>query len=196
MRRKLGVLSILTAAALPLAVVSVAYACGVLATLHLNRRAASPGATVSGFGGNYSAVPAASPVALHFNNRAGRVLWTGRPDLNGTILPSFAVPNARPGYYLIDATQTSPTGTQVVGTPGRAVIRIGNPKHAGKAAAALWPTATSGSGGGSYATTSSNVTSVAVPTVVVATLSGFLLAGGIVVLVGDRRRSRRPLSVA
>lgn len=191
-RRKLAILLILAGAAVPLAFVSVAYACGILATLHFNNSSASPGGKVSGFGGNYNAAPKASLVVLHFNGRTGSVLWTGHPDLNGTILPSFNAPKVRPGYYLIDATQTTPTGAAAPGTPGRAVLRIGHPakhKHASGAAAA-WPAAPPQSG--VYSTSSGSNTTVFASTggLLVALLSGSLLAGGVFLLLGDRRRGR------
>ncbi len=191
LRRKLGIVLILAGAALPLALVSVSYACGVLATLHLNRSAVAPGASVSGFGNNYNTSPKASAVVLHFNSRTGRALWSGAPDQNGNIAPRFTALRVRPGYYVIDATQTSATGAPVAGTPGRAVLRIGHPHRRG--AAAAWPTGTPGSGTGSHATTSSGsgIGRLAGSGVLVSSLSGMLLAGGALLLLGDRRR-RQP----
>lgn len=192
-RRKLGGILILAGAAVPLAFVSVAYACGVLATLHLNPRSAAPGASVSAVGGNYSSNPASSVVALRLNSRTGAVLWTGRPNTNGTIHPTFTAPTVSPGYYLIDATQTTATGASVAGTPGRAVLRIGNPSQSKRAAAALWPSGSARSGPGSP-TASSVPTATPGPAnggVLVALLSATLLAGGVLVLLDDRRRGRR-----
>jgi hypothetical protein len=192
-RRKLGTLLILAGVAVPLSIVSVAYACGVLATVHLNHTSAAPGASVSVLGGNYSAAATASPVALRFNSRYGSVLWSGRPDSNGSIHATFTVPNAAPGYYLIDATQTTATGASVAGTPGRAVLRIGNPSKAKRAVVALWPTAGTGPGAGSHAISSAAPT--AGPTtgqeLLVALLSATLFTGGLLVLLGERRRGRR-----
>ncbi len=189
MRRKLAIMLILGGAALPLALVSLAYACGILATVHLNRSAVASGASVSGFGNNYSTKPKASAVVLHFNSRTGRALWTGRPDQNGNIALRFTAPRVRPGYYVVDATQTSATGAQVAGTPGRAVLRIGNPHRHG--AAAAWPIGTPGSGTGSYATSSgSGIAGLAGSGVLVGSLSGVLLAGGALLLLGDRRRGQ------
>src|SRR5258708_7383611 len=89
-RRKLGIGLILAGAVVPLSVVSIAYACGVLATVHLNHGTAAPGATVSAIGGNYSTSPTATVVSLRFNSRYGSAIWTGRPDANGTIHATFS----------------------------------------------------------------------------------------------------------
>jgi hypothetical protein len=191
-RRKLGIMLILAGVAVPLAFVSVAYACGILATLHLNRNAVSSGALVSGTGGNYNTSPKASVVVLRFNSRTGGVLWTGRPNANGTIFPTFTAPTVPAGYYLVDATQTSATGASVAGTPGRAVLRIGNPSRTKHAVAALWPSAASGPSAGSHATSGSTPGGLANGgEILVALLSASLLAGGVLVLRDDRRRGRR-----
>jgi hypothetical protein len=194
-RRKLGTLLILAAVAVPLAVVSIAYACGVLATLHLSARSAAPGATILGIGHNYNTSPKASPVVLRFNSRNGPVLWSGRPNANGVISPSFTVPSVRSGYYVINAMQTNATGAIAAGTPGRAALRIGSGSSA-KGAAAPWPSGTPGSGAGSYSSAGSSTPALSSGDgLLVGALSAGLLAGGALLLLGDRRRGRRSAPV-
>ncbi|HWC87944.1 MAG TPA: hypothetical protein VG388_15530 [Solirubrobacteraceae bacterium] len=191
-RRNLGVMLILAGVAVPLSVVSLAYACGILATVHLNHSAAAPGASISVIGGNYSSAASASAVTLRFNSRSGNVLWSGRPDSNGSIHATFTVPSASPGYYLIMGTQTTAAGASVAGTPGRAVLHIGGASKAKRGAVALWPSAGTGPGAGSHAisgTTLSTGPSTGTE-MLVALASAALLGGGFLVLLGDRRRGR------
>ncbi|HWF52511.1 MAG TPA: hypothetical protein VG294_17850 [Solirubrobacteraceae bacterium] len=183
---------ILAGVAVPLSFASLAYACGVLATVHFNHASTSPGASISAIGGNYSTAKTASLVVLRFNGRAGTVLWSGHPDANGSIHSTFTVPSVGPGYYLIFASQTTATGAPVAGTPGRAVLRIGSPSSARRAAAALWPSNGSGPGASSHST----VANPGVPGrgsgagTLIALASAVLLAGGVLVLLDDRRRGR------
>ncbi|MDQ6607609.1 MAG: hypothetical protein M3Z06_13825 [Actinomycetota bacterium] len=185
---------VLAGAAVPLAFASLAYACGVLATLHLDHSSVSSGASISAIGGNYSTSATASMVVLRFNSRNGGVLWSGRPDTNGTIHSTFTVPGVRAGYYLVDATQTTASGASVAGTPGRAVIRIGNPSsNTRRAAAALWPATGTGPGAGPNSTSASPALpgTATGSGALVAFVSAALLAGGILVLLDDRRRGLR-----
>lgn len=185
MRRKFGLVLILAAAAVPLAVVSVAFACGRLATLHLAPSPVRQGATVSGFGRNYTAAPTASEVTLRFNSRTGTVLWSGRPSPNGTIDPSFTAPNVKSGYYTILAMQTTQTGAPSAGTPGRDTLFIGRRKST--RASAAWVAPGPSAGGGSAAGGG-----VSMPTTLLTVLlAAGLLTSGLLVLQSDRRR-RRP----
>lgn len=191
-RRNVGFLMVLAGLAVPLAVVSVAFACGRLATLYLFPRQAKQGATVGGYGRNFNVAPNASPVTLHFNSRTGNVLWTGRPNPAGQISPSFQVPNVRSGYYLIMAEQNGPNGAPAAGTPGRAVLFIGSRRSRHHAArGGLW--LPSGAGGsGPRASAAPSGLHVGSQTALLASLlSGTLLAGGVFVLREDRRRRRR-----
>ncbi|HWE13660.1 MAG TPA: hypothetical protein VG365_09120 [Solirubrobacteraceae bacterium] len=184
---------ILAGVAVPLSFASLAYACGVLATVHVNHASTSPGASISAIGGNYSTAKTASLVVLRFNGRTGAVLWSGHPDANGSIHSTFTVPTVAPGYYLIFASQSTAAGTPVAGTPGRAVLRIGSASKARHAAAALWPSTGSGPGAGAHST----VANLGVAGrgsgagTWVALASAVLLAGGVLTLLGDRRRGRR-----
>jgi len=190
-RRKLGFVLILGAVAVPLALVSAAYACGVLATLYLSPGQVQPGAKVSGYGRNYSPSPKASLVTLRFNSRTGPVLWSGHPTPSREILPSFQVPHARAGYYLIMAEQTGPTGKPSPGTPGRAVLFIGKrgSRAAARQSSAWLPTTTAGGSGPRASASGSPALPLGSQNVLLASLlSGTLLASGLLVLRGDRRR--------
>src|SRR4051794_30303010 len=110
-RKRIGVLMIVGALAVPLAIVSVAWACGRLATLRLSTPAARWGQEVTGTGGNYNSAPTSSDVTLHLNSRNGLLLWRGRADQNGAIAPAFSVPRMKPGYYNLVATQFLANGT-------------------------------------------------------------------------------------
>lgn len=193
-RQKWAFSLIVAAVAVPLAVVSVAFACGRLATLFVGPQRVAPGAEVSGFGRNYTAAPTASAVDIRFNRRSGPVLWSGRPAPNGEIRPAFAVPSGvKAGYYTLLAMQTTPTGAPSPGTPGRARIFIGtaSQKRAVDSSAAVWASAPvgGGTGGGSGQTVPADVG------VLAALLSAGLLAGGVALLRDDRRR-RSPGTLA
>ena len=97
-----------------------ASACANLATLNMSTGAARPGVTVT-FTGSSFAVPRAStglsptPVMVHWQWEDGPILAEATPDRFGTISSSFTVPEARPGTYIIVATQK--TARQIVGAP-------------------------------------------------------------------------------
>ena len=113
----------LVAAALLLPAASV-FACGVKATLQLAVAEAAPGDHVAGTGAAFSnshgGGPTAEPVVLRFGSSTGPVLWSGRPDADGTISFTFAVPAAAPGAYVILAIQNNADGEPAPGTPARA----------------------------------------------------------------------------
>lgn len=121
--RRIGVLAAVLVAAVPLAIAASAFACANLFSLKLDRAAGTPGTQVSAVGRNFNTNPAASPVQIRFNSRNGRVLWEGRPEA-GKVRGRFAIPNARPGQYVIVATQLGPNGRPAAGSPGRAPLRV------------------------------------------------------------------------
>ena len=90
-----------------------AFACANLATLHLSTGRAQSGVTVTFTGASF-AVPRAStgltptPVVVHWQWEEGPVLAEATPDRYGSISASFTVPEARPGTYIIVATQKTP----------------------------------------------------------------------------------------
>jgi hypothetical protein len=192
MRQRIGFLLVLAGIAVPLAIVSVAFACGRLATLHLQPNPVRQGGEVSGYGRNFSSAPTASEVTLRLNSRSGRVVWSGRPLPNGTIEPRFTMPNVRAGGYTILATQTLQSGAPAAGTPARASLRVGSRRRASSSAPGAWPAAGpppgGGSGGGSGFAIGWETGLLG------ALLSGALLGSGAFVLRGERRR-RRPAAL-
>lgn len=184
-RQKWAFTLIVAAVAVPLAVVSIAYGCGRLATLYVGPQRVAPGAEVSGFGRNYTAAPTASTVDIRFNRRNGPVLWSGRPGPSGEIRPRFAVPGVKPGHYTLMATQTTSTGAPSPGTPGRARVFIGTAaqERAMSSGTTAWAAPAGGGGpGGPGPLIPADVG------VLAALLSGGLLAGGVALLRADRRR--------
>lgn len=134
--RRIGVGMIAAAVALPLAIAATAFACANLATLVTNKASVAAGGDVTAYGRNFNSNPAASPVQIRFNNRAGRVLWEGRAGANGKLTATFQAPLQRAGKYVLLATQFGPDGRPAAGTPGRAPLRI---KRGSTAAAAPAP---------------------------------------------------------
>lgn len=149
MRRKVG-LSLVFGAALPLAVASVAWACGVLATLTLDKRVAAPGQALTVSGRNYAntSPTGASPVSVRLQSRSGQVLTTVAAA-NGKIEDTFTLPsNISPGWYVVLATQQNANGTQKSGTPGRTTLRVqAASKSAEVVPAAPWGSSTGGGSG-------------------------------------------------
>ena len=156
MRRKVGIFLVFGAVA-PLAVVSVAWACGVLAVLSVNTKVAAPGETVTATGKNWSTAAGASPVTIHLKNRDGQVLATTAATTGGRISTDFTVPaSLSPGWYVLVATQFNANGTPKSGTPGRTTLRVqGRPGSSAQVAGAPWgskpegPSASAASGGAS-----------------------------------------------
>lgn len=152
MKRRFGMVLIF-GAALPLAAASVAWACGVLATVTLDKKVAAPGQAVSATGKNYS--DTAGPVSIRVDKRDGDVLATAA-STGRTIATSFIVPaNMKPGWYVILTTQYNADGTPKSGTPGRTTLRVQGNAAQG-AAVAPWtgagPSGPSVPGGGGLLT--------------------------------------------
>jgi hypothetical protein len=142
MRRKVG-LFLVFGAVLPLAAASAAWACGVLATLKLDTKVASPGQQITATGKNYSPSPAASGVTLTLKTRSGQVLSTASAVGTGTINQPFTLPqNLSPGWYVVIASQTL-NGVPKTGTPGRTSLRVqGASSRNGVVPAAPWGSST------------------------------------------------------
>lgn len=138
MRRKLG-LSLVFGAALPLAVASVAWACGVLATLSLDQKVAAPGQTINASGRNWSSAAGASAVTVRLKSRTGDILATTAAKPDGSISQGFALPTSlSPGWYVVLATQFNANGTPKTGTPGRTTLRVQGSARNAAVAAAPW----------------------------------------------------------
>lgn len=123
-RRKLAVLAVVGMVGVPLSVVATAFACANLAALKLDHAGATPGTQVAFKGRNFNNNAAASAVQLRWNSRSGQVLGETRAGAGGKIKGIITVPKARPGWYIIVATQTGPNGRIASGTPGRAPLKI------------------------------------------------------------------------
>lgn len=108
----------------PLSVVATAFACANLAALKLDHAGATPGTQVAFKGRNFNNNAAASAVQLRWNSRTGQILGEARAGAGGKIKGIFTVPQARPGWYIVVATQTGPNGRIASGTPGRAPLKI------------------------------------------------------------------------
>ena len=173
--RRFAVLASIGIIGIPLAIVATAFACANLASAKLNRAAATPGSTLSFMGRNFNSNAAASPVSIRWNGRAGQVLATARPASTGKVSTTFRVPNVKPGYYIIVATQTGPNGRPASGTPGRAPIKV--VKRSSGSTVAVAPAPTGGGTAGPQA----------LP--VGLGLSAFMLVGGVMTLAARRRRS-------
>jgi hypothetical protein len=159
--------------------VATAFACANLASAKLNRAAASPGTQVSFMGRNFNSNAAASPVSIRWNGRSGQVLATARPDAGGKVSTTFTVPNARPGYYVIVATQTGPNGRPASGTPGRTPLRVAG--HSASSSVVIAPVTSGGP--------------VAPPPLAIGLgLSALLLTAGLTTAAMRRRRSPAALS--
>lgn len=141
MRRRFG-LFLIFGAALPLVVASAAWACGVLATLKVDKRVAAPGETITATGKNYGngtgSTAGASDITIRLRSRSGQVLKTLPPA--GSINTTFTLPSdLSPGWYTILATQNLANGTPKSGTPGRTTLRIqGAARGDNGAAVAPW----------------------------------------------------------
>ena len=99
---------------------ATASACANLATLNLSTGAARPGTTITFTGASFAFPRAntgltATPVSVHWQWEEGPVIAEATPDRHGGISASFVVPDARPGTYIIVATQKTPR--LVVGAP-------------------------------------------------------------------------------
>lgn len=188
MRRKVG-LFLVFGAVLPLAVASVAWACGVLATLTVDQKVAAPGQAIAVTGKNYSAAAGASAVTVRLKNRTGTVLATTAPDSNGRINTSFPVPaNLSPGWYTVMATQNNANGTPKSGTPGRTNLRIQGTRKRSAVAAPWGSTKAAGPGASAAPVGQSSPSQSPLPIVLAAVLSLSMLAAGWT-LVGRRNRT-------
>jgi len=125
MKRKIG-LALVFGAALPLAVASVAWACGVLATLSSDVKVAAPGQNVTLAGKNYgTAASGASAISFRLKSRGGTVVKEIPAPTTDKIAATFPIPaDTSPGWYVVLATQNSSSGVPKAGTPGRTTIRV------------------------------------------------------------------------
>jgi hypothetical protein len=198
MKRKFG-LFLMVAAAVPLAVASVAWACGVLATLTLDTKVASPGQAISATGKNYGvSTPATgttparvfSDVTIRLKSRSGTVLASTAPTAGGRISNTFTVPaGLSPGWYVVLATQNNADGTPKSGTPGRTTLRVQGSAQSGSSTPVAAPWSSSPPSGPAAQTAGGSQSML--PLAIGALLSLTMLAGGWMLVA---RKGRRPLS--
>jgi hypothetical protein len=200
MRRRLGFFFII-GAAVSLIAVSTAWACGVLATVTLDKTSAAPGSVVNFTGKNYNSTAAFGPVQLHLNTRTAPAL----PTTPATITPvgsnrisgSFTLPaGLSPGWYAVLATQyNATTGAPKSGTPGRTSIRVQGAAAAKHGGTVVTPWGSSskptGGSGASLALNSGSSSSAFLPTLLGIMLSLGLLGTGLT-LVARSRSADRP----
>ena len=133
-RRKslLGLLGL--AAAVLVGLAAGAYACTNLSAINLSTGAARPGdrvtATGTSFGGGGCGCRprGVSPVEVHWNGRNGPVVAEANADTVGNISATFSVPDAKPGYYTIVATQRDlELNMDYYGTPAIASFEVLGP---------------------------------------------------------------------
>ena len=140
-RRRFAILAAVGIVGAPLAVVATAFACANLASVKLDHAGATPGTQVSFTGRNFNSNAAASAVQMRWNRRNGAVLLETRAAAGGKIRGTLTVPSdARPGTYIIVATQTGPNGKIAAGTPGRAPLKIRAASSSSVVAAPVSPT--------------------------------------------------------
>jgi hypothetical protein len=190
MRRKVG-LFLVFGAVLPLAVASVAWACGVLATVTLDKKVASPGETVTATGKNWGTAAGVSGVSIRLQTRTGTVLANTPALTGGRINETFALPNSlSPGWYVVVATQTNANGTPKSGTPGRTTLRIQGvaSSKSSEAAPTAWGPASSGPPASSGGSGSPSLLAI----LLAASLSLTMLAGGWTLLSRRGRTSGAP----
>jgi len=190
-------------ALVPLALAATAWACGVLATVKVDRSVARPGETIRVTGVNYQPnngatpannnTPQFTPVQIRWNSRTGAVIGEATPGPSGTensgkIDTTVTVPNnAAPGFYLVVGTQNRlADGTPKSGTPGRTSMRV----QGAAAGAAASPWSSTPGGGAGVAVDGGPGGPPLLPTLLGVVLSLGLLGTGLA-LVG-RSRTRTP----
>lgn len=200
-RRRIG-MALIFGAAVPLVIASTAWACGVLATLQVNTKAAAPGQTVTVTGNNYSSSAAASDVSIRLNSRKGGVLATTKPATGFTTIntPVQLPAGVKVGWHVLVATQTV-NGVPKAGTPGRTTLRIqGAARGRRSSEAPFAPLGSSkpagpGGSGGAVASSGGDPGAPTLPTLLGIAAAVMLLGTG-VTLVGRSRTStatNRPL---
>ena len=128
-RRILGFFG--TAAAVLTLLGVTAYACTNLASLNLSSPAGRAGETIALTGSSFNTICVCgpqvppTPVKIRWNGIKGEVMAEMMPDKAGTVSASFTVPDVKPGYYAIVATQHDETyHIDAAGTPARATFEV------------------------------------------------------------------------
>lgn len=194
-KRSMGMILVF-GAALPLAIASVAWACGVLASVSLDKKVASPGEAITISGKNFAntTVGGASAVTVRLKSRTGTILTTAATT-SRAFSDTFTVPaTLSPGWYVVLGTQTKADGTPVAGTPGRTTLRIqGSATSSAVPAAAPWNSSTPSGPAASHTTVNGGSTSPSpLMILLAAALSLTMLAGGWTLLSRKSRAAGQP----
>lgn len=180
--RRFAVLAAIGIIGVPLTIAATAFACANLMSAKLNRASASPSSQVQFMGRNFNSNAAASPVSIRWNGRRGAVLFEGRPARSGKLSTKFRVPNVRPGYYMVIATQDGPNGRPAAGSPARAVLKVVRSRGSSNSSVVAAPVTPGGPAGPTA------------PLAIGLGLSALLLAGGLATVAVRRRRMPDGLS--
>lgn len=120
-----------TASAVVVLLGVTAYACTNLASLNLSTAAGQPGDAITVTGSSFNTICVCgpqvppTPVKIRWHGIKGEVLAEMMPDKAGTIAATFTVPDVKPGYYVIVATQHDETyNIDAAGTPARATFEV------------------------------------------------------------------------
>lgn len=183
---------------------ATAFACANLATLNLSAAAAEPGTKVTFTGASFP-VPRAStglsptPVVVHWEWDGGPVIAEVVPDRYGSISAEFTVPEARPGTYIIVATQRTPRRAEGApedqppvyfaepGTPARASFEVLAPGAIPLDHSAFVETADQAAGQGQLDATVWIVLTAAFGAVAIS-----LFGGGLIAFIHQTRKAREP----
>ena len=205
MRLSAGRLAVLVAiGAFLVGLGAAAYACANLATLNLSTGSGRPGTTVTFTGAGF-AVPRAStgltptPVAVHWEWEEGPIIADVVPDRYGSISAQFTVPDARPGTYIIVATQKTPRRPAGApedqapvyfaepGTPARASFEVLAPGAVATQRAPIVESGDVADGQGQLDATVWIVLTAAFGAVAMS-----LFGGGLIAFIHQSRKSREP----
>lgn len=128
-RRVLGFFG--TASAVVVLLGLTAHACTNLASLNLSNTTGRAGDTLTITGSSFNIICVCgpqvppTPVKIRWNGIKGEVMAEMMPDRAGAVSASFTVPDVKPGYYVIVATQHDETyHIDAAGTPARATFEV------------------------------------------------------------------------
>ncbi len=119
--RKFGLVGLVGAVS-TVVMTAASWACIPVATLNASPAQAKPGQHVTVSGAQYGEK---SPVVIRFNALDGPVLASLTPAKDGLISGAVTIPNdAKPGNYVLVATQEAVRGETTWGVPSRALVSV------------------------------------------------------------------------